>query len=211
MDPQQEAVTRLESLVSRGGRSVLSATHCQEMIELTALVPGRIRAVAESLAGQRSACGLDALLQLPANVPGVVEGAFQVFAIGVTRQHVDGSRCPAMLAIDFRTSRARNFSELLDRAARVFGSDLERLRIVDQIFYRIAIFEGPGTLAGRVASKAADLHWLHARLAKLKGTRLWLNGWCFADTGPLRPAAHVHLVRAWMGWASQQVHTRSQT
>lgn len=209
MDPRQEALSELETLLSRGKKQPLDGSACQRMVELTGLAPGRVRHVADVLASQRSSPGVDALLGLSANVPGVVEGVYQAFAHGVCRRRSADDSCPAMLAIDFRSSRAKNFVDILERATAVFGRDLERLRVADRLHYRVALFEGRGTLAGRAASRAQDLLWLQTRLAKLRGSRLWVNGWRFDELGPLRPPAHIHLLRAWLSWAAKQVQTRS--
>jgi hypothetical protein len=72
----------------------------------------------------------------------------------------------------------------------------------------VSLREGPGTFAGQVAARSQDVQWLHGRLGRLRGTRLWLNGWCFPVDGAWRAPIQVHLVRAWLSWAAGQTQTR---
>jgi hypothetical protein len=132
---------------------------------------------------------------------------FQALAHGVVRCRRDGSPCNHMVALDFRHSRARDFSGLLARARMMCGPAFERLLVEGRTHYRFSLRAGRGTLAGRVAAAAHDLQWLHRRLSRLRGTRLWLNGWCFTAEGAIRPAVQTHLVTAWLGWAAQQTNT----
>lgn len=207
-DPRSEAAQALEQLLARARRGPLPASDCQRMVEHVGLVPGRLRAVALALSAQRDAASIEALLLLPPHVPGVVEGIHGALLAGVTRTRRDGQPCPHLLAIDFRRSRAKSFSELLHRAQEVFGSELERLDVGGQPCFRVSVHEGPGTFAGRVAARAQDIQWLHGRLGRLRGTRLWLNGWCFPVDGPWRAPVQVHLVRAWLSWAAGRTETR---
>jgi len=207
MDPRQEAVTQLDGLLASAASSSLSAETCMRMVELVGLAPGRMRRVAETLAAQRSYPAMEALTQLPTHIPGVVEGMYQALAHGVVRCRLDGSPCNHMIALDFRHSRARDFPSLLTRARATSGPALERLLVEGRTHYRFSLRAGRGTLAGRVAAAAHDLQWLHRRLSRLRGTRLWLNGWCFTSEGPVRPAVQTHLVAAWLGWAARQTHT----
>ena len=101
-----------------------------------------------------------------------------------------------------------SFAALVQRARQVFGTGFERLDVGGQPHYRVSLREGRGTLAGRVAATAQDVQWLHGRLGRLKGTRLWLNGWCFPVDGPWRAPVQVHLVRAWLSWAAGRTDTR---
>jgi hypothetical protein len=207
MDPRQEALTRLDGLLAGAANAPLSADACMQMVELVALVPGRLRRVAETLAAQRSYPAMEALIQLPTHVPGVVEGMYQALAHGVARCRLDGSPCNHMIAIDFRHSRARDFASLLTRARAMSGPAFEQLLVEGRTHYRFSLRAGRGTLAGRVAAAAHDLQWLHRRLSRLRGTRLWLNGWCFTAEGAVRPAVQTHLVAGWLGWAARQTHT----
>lgn len=208
IDRRTEAAQALEQLLARARRSALPAEDCQRLVEHVALVPGRLRQVAHALSAQRDPASVDALLQLPPHVPGVVEGVHAAILLGVTRRRRDGQPCPAQLALDFRRSRARAFEEALARAHQVFGPDLERLDVDGQPCFRVTVTEGRGTLAGRVAVIAQDVQWLHARLGRLRGTRLWLGGWCFPVDGPWRAPIQVHLVRAWLQWAASRTETR---
>lgn len=208
-DPRTTAMQTLGSLLAKAGRTGCSAGECQQMVELVAVVPGWIKRVAHALSAQRSAPGVEGLRRLPPGVPGVVEGLHHAFASGVTRVRLDGSAAPAMLAVDFRRSRARTFADILARAQAVFGEGFETFRIGTELRYRFGLQATRGTLAGQAAAASVDLGWLHARLAKLKGTRLWLNGWPFDPHGPFSGNIQVHLLRAWLSWASTQTTTRA--
>lgn len=208
-DPRTEALQTLEGLLARAGRESLDAQACATMVELTGLVPGRIKPVAHALSAQRSAPAVDALRRMQPGVPGVVEGLYQAFAHGVVRARPDGSEAPAMLALDFRRSRSRGFEDLLDRARAVFGDAFEVLRVGGKVHYRVSLFGGRGTLAGRAAAIANDVGWLHTKLARLKGTRLWINGWDFASDGAFKAPVQTHLVGGWLAWAATQTQTVS--
>jgi hypothetical protein len=207
-DPRSAAAQALELLLSRARRAPLSAEDCQRLVEHCGHVPGRLRQVALALSAQRDAAAVDALLQLAPHVPGVVEGVYAALATGVTRRRHDGQPGPARLALDFRRSRAKGFAAALARAQQAFGPDFERLDVDGQPCFRVSLRDGRGTLAGRVASVAQDVQWLHQRLGRHKGTRLWLNGWCLPVDGPWRAPIQVHLVRAWLAWAAGQTETR---
>lgn len=210
-DPRAEAVAIVDRLLSRARRQPLSASEAESLVTAVGMVPGRLRPTVAALSAQRDAVAVDALLRLPPQVPGAVEGIYGALSLGVTRRGYDGQPGQSLLAIDFRRSRARAFAELLARAHRVFGDRFERLDIGGQPHYRFGIFEGPGTFAGRVAAKAQDITWLHAKLGRLRGTRLWLNGWCFAGDGPWRTPIQAHFLRAWLTWAASQTTTVAPT
>jgi hypothetical protein len=91
----------------------------------------------------------------------------------------------------------------------VFPQELEHLSVSGHDHWRVGIAEGRGTLAGRTSALAADLQWLHRRLSRLRGTRLWLNGWCLQEEGasPVSAAVQAHLLQAWLAWAATQTHT----
>ena len=205
-DPGTQALEALGPLLARKS---LSYVECHRMVDLVQRVPGYIKRVAHALSAQRSAGGVDGLLRLPHGVPGVVEGLYQAFAHGVARRRVDGTPAPPTIAIDFKRSRAKSFDELLERARAVFGDGFQTLRVGKAIHHRFGLYGARGTLAGRAAAIAHDLQWLHSRLSRLKGTRLWLNGWSFPAEGPLKSAIQVHLVRAWLSWAATQTQTRT--
>lgn len=209
-DPRLEAQQTLDSLLSRAKKEALDAVACDAMLERVALVPGYVKAVAHALSAQRSAPAVEALRCMPPNVPGVVEGLYQAFYHGVTRRRIDGSSCEPMLAIDFRRSRSKGMEQVIERAQAVFAESFEALRVSGNIVYRFGIFGTRGTLAGRAAAMAQDLKWLHGRLGRLKGTRLWINGWCFETDGPFRAPVQVHLVHAWLSWAATQIETRGR-
>jgi len=206
-DPRERALLTAQRLLDLARRRALSAAECFELVEAVGLVPGLLRPTVQVLSCQRDGAAVDALLSLPSGVPGLVEALYGAFAAGAMRTRTDGAPTVAMLAMDFRRSRSAAFDEALARAAAVFGDGLERLEVEDRVHYRFAIDARRGTLAGRAAAIALDVQWLHGRLSKLKGSRLWLNGWCFDDLGTIRPPVQIHLVRGWLGWAARQVHT----
>ncbi len=208
-DPRAEALQTLDALLARASREPLDAHACAQMVELSAMVPGWIKRVAHALSAQRTSAGVDALRRMPPGVPGVVEGLYQAFSRGVVRICANGHQAPAMLAIEFRRSRSRGFEDLLQRAAAVFSDGFEVMRVGGKVHYRIAVFGGRGTLAGRAAAVSNDLTWLHSKLARLRGTGLWLNGWCFDADSPFKAPVQAHLVGAWLGWAATQTQTIS--
>lgn len=208
-DPRAEAMQTLEGLLARADREPLDAHACARMVELSGLVPGWIKRVAHALSAQRSSAAVDALRRMQPGVPGVVEGLYQAFAHGVVKTRADGSDAPVMLSLDFRRSRSKGFEDLLERAQAVFGDGFEVLTIRNKLHYRIGLFGGRGTLAGRAAAISHDLTWLHGKLARLKGTRLWLNGWGFESSGAFKAPVQAHLVGGWLSWAATQTHTIS--
>lgn len=206
--PIEHAVADATTLIARAGRAPLCAEECGRLVgHVLAAAPGLLRPAAHALSAQRDAAAVDALLRLPGTVPGVVEGIYGAVSHGIVRRRQDGTPCPAMLAIDFRRSRAKSFALIFERARRVFGPGLEPLLAGTQPHFRFALKQGRGTLAGRVSAATVDVQWLHARLGRLKGTRLWLNGWRFDADGSIRAAAQVHLVRGWLSWAASQTET----
>lgn len=120
-----------------------------------------------------------------------------------------GPLAPVSLALEFRPSRARPFPDLLRRAQRLADdpSDalrLDALRVGDRVRYRLSFWPAelePRPRAATARAAAPDLVLLHARLSRLRGTRLWLNGFALDSDGPVSPAAQAHLLRAWMTWS----------
>ncbi len=206
-DPRQQALAFASSWLETAKGRALEADECMLLVDAVRLVPGLLRPTVQALSVQRDAAAVDALLSLPAQVPGVVEGLFGAFGHGVTRHRFDGSPGVPMLALDFRRGRTPAFAEIVERAHHVFGDGFVLLDVDGVLFHRIALDGRRGTLGGRAAAIAHDVAWLHGKLSRWKGTRLWLNGWCFAEPGPIRPAAQIHLVRAWLGWAARQLAT----
>jgi len=177
-------------------------------VALVARVPGRLRTVVAALAAAGSPVAVAALLGLP-QVPGALEAVARALARGLTRALPDSMATPVFFALDFRGSRARPFPDLL-RRAQLLAADpsgalrLDVLRVDDRPAYRLSFW--PDTLAPRpraalARSCAADLALLHGRLARLRGTRLWLSGFCFDHEGPISVAAQGHLLRAWLTWS----------
>jgi hypothetical protein len=206
---------RTEALLDRARVRALPPAEVDELVSALPFVPGRARAIALALAQQRDAAAVEGLRRMTPGIPGVVEGLYQALAAGVARLSPAGAPVVRALALEFRPSRARGFPALLERARATFEDDLELLQLPGpprgsaNLLYRARVREGGGTLAGRTAAIAADLTWMHARLARWRGTRVWLNGWPFASEGPWPAPVQAHLVRAWLTWASHQVHTRS--
>jgi hypothetical protein len=200
------ALAQLDALLLHARTNPLDASACATLVELSATLPGRRARVVEALRRQRDPVALDALLALPSRTPGVVEGVFAGLRHGVARPRADGSAFPRMLALEFRSSKARRFPTLVERASAAFGARLERLRVADSLVYRFAIFEradAPG-LRELIGPLALDIESIHRDLLRVRGVRLWLNGWCFDDGSPLRPPIRVPLLRGWLDWATSQ-------
>ena len=194
------ALALLDTLLGRP--EPLDASECLSLVDALGEVPGRSRRVVERLASQRDAAALDALLRLPSGTAGVVEGSFAGFRRGVARTRVDGRRAERMLSIEFRQSEARRFGALLERAELAFAAQLEHLQ-ADVPVYRVALFEDP-SLRRRARELALELEALHRSLLRLRGVRVWINGWRVDDASPLRPPSRVALLRAWLDWASAE-------
>ncbi|KIG16321.1 hypothetical protein DB30_04781 [Enhygromyxa salina] len=199
-EQRQAALTELDALLSLATTGPLDAAACQRVLELSVLVPGRMRRIVNALGQQRDAAAVDVLLALPTGTPGVVEAVFAAIRHGVARERPDRVVYPRMLALEFRSSNARRFPLLLERAVAAFGDDLERIRVEGRLRYRLALIEqdpaAPQLLA-RVAPLELDIESLHRDLARLRGVRLWLNGWRFDDHSNLPPPSRAPLLRAW--------------
>ena len=203
LEQRQVALTQLDALLSLASTGPLDAAACQHMVELCPLVPGRLRRVVDALGHQRDAAAVDALLELPAGTRGVVEALFAAMRHGVARRRPDGEVCPRMLALEFRSSSARRFPRLLERAVAAFGTELERIRVESRLHYRLALVEQPPpapSLRARATPLELDIQSLHRDLARLRGVRLWLNGWSFDDRGNLPPPTRAPLLRGWFEW-----------
>lgn len=130
---------------------------------------------------------------------------------------------PRVLALDFRSSRTRSFPELVRRAQAVADqargcAEFTALAVhgapgghhsapPGPHHYRLSFWTDRATTATVAATLRAvhlDLTWLHARLVRLRGTRLWLSGWSFSDDHPIGPAAQAHLLQAWLRCAEQE-------
>lgn len=174
------------------------------MIELAPAVPGRMRRIVETLGRQGDAAAVEALLELPSGAPGIVEALFGAVRRGVVRRGVDGHEFPHMLALEFRSSKSRRFPVLLAHASAAFGPKLERIRVGARLHYRVALIESQdGPLREQAGPIELDVEHLHRELARLRGARLWLNGWCFDDGSNIAPKIRAPLLRAWFQWASQ--------
>jgi hypothetical protein len=202
LDPQ---LTELDGILALARTGPLPRDACRRLVELAAAVPGRARRIVEALARQCDAVAVDALLELPSATPGVIEGLFAALRHGVVRRAADGHEFPHMLALEFRSSTSRRFPSLLARASAAFGPELERIRIDGTLHYRFALFEPSAherrsSLRELAAPVELDVEQLHRDLARLRGVRLWLNGWCFDDRRDIAPRARSPLLRAWFEW-----------
>jgi hypothetical protein len=190
---------------------------CLRLAALAAQVPGRQRAVAAALAQLASAGAVVALRGLPPAAPGVLDALLRCFSRGVgspLHAPVPGDipvpgEAP-LLALDFRGSKARGFPDLVARgqaiAARSGAAEFAALVVDGRPHYRLTFWTGRATAAALAAQLRAahlDLAWLHGRLARLRGSRLWLGGWRFDADDPLGPAAQAHLLQAWLRHAEQ--------
>lgn len=203
-------IAALDALLGRA--EPLDASECLMLVEALHEAPGRARRVVERLAAQRDAASVEALLRLPTGTSGVVEGLFAALRRGVARTRVDGQAGERMVAIEFRRSDARRFAPLLERTEAAFGGELEHLRSPSERgpIYRVALFErrpARPSLRRRVSERALELEYLHRSLLRLRGVRVWINGWSFDDHSSLRPPARVPLLRAWLDWASASSST----
>ncbi len=204
-DQATRALEQLDELLARAATTRLDADACVRLVELSAALPGRRARVVEALRRQRDPAALDALLELPTQTPGVVEAMFAGLRHGVARPRADGSVYPRMLALEFRSSKAGRFPALVERATAAFGARLERLRVADTLHYRFALFERPdASFPAAVRPLALDIEGIHRDLLRLRGVRLWLNGWCFDDRSALRPPVRVPLLRGWLDWATSE-------
>jgi hypothetical protein len=208
---RRQALQELDGLLSR---PTLRPAHCRTLVTLVELVPGRRADVARCLAqemtrkqGPEVSAILACILELPSELPGVSESVTHAVRRGISRLRPDGTPCPAMLAIDFPASRTRDLPELVDRARR-FAAHTEtrfdslRLRStkrsrVGRSCFRLWLSESEA-LGRSLRTAAGHLTYLHRRLVRLKGTRLWIDGWCFQQDDPLRPAVQAYLVQAWI-------------
>jgi hypothetical protein len=213
LDPRRAALTELDGMLALARTGTLPADGCRRLLELAPEVPGRARQIVDALARQCDAAAVDALLELPPHTPGIIEGLFAALRHGVVRRSDDGHEFPHMLALEFRSSPSRRFPALLARASAAFGSELERIRVDGRLHYRFVLIEqlannqlladAGASLRERATPVELDIEQLHRDLARLKGVRLWLNGWCFDDRSKLATRARTPLLRAWFEW----VHT----
>lgn len=207
-----DALAELDALLARDR---LDDAACLRLAALAPRVPGRLRAVVAALAACPAPAALDALLTVP-QVPGALEALARAFAGGRTRTFTgpDGRpvAAPVVLALDFRGSRARPFPDLL-RRAELLAADpdgavrLEALRVDGRPHWRLSFWPDelpPRRRAARARALEPDLALLHGRLARLRGARLWLSGFCLPADGPVSPAAQAHLLRAWLAWSRGQ-------
>lgn len=211
-----EALRALDALLAA---DPLPDHACARLVALAAQVPGRGRQVAAALGRAATSAAVDALLALPPATPGALEALLRCFAGGVRRDMATGPGlpghdpeaspqvplpAPSLLALDFRGSRASRFPELVRRAqalGQAPGATFEALDFDGKRRYRLAFWPErapPRVFTAALRAGHLDLVWLHTRLARLQGSRLWLSGWCFASDGPHTPAIQAHLLQAWL-------------
>lgn len=205
-----QALVELDGLLALAELEALGARSCRRLVELVAMAPGRTRRVVSRLSSQRDAAAVDALLALPPATSGVVEGLFRALRAGVRRCFAD-RWAPHMLALEFPTSTSKRFPVVRERAIAGFGAGLERLEVAGKLRYRVAVFPARvGVDAGsagarrRLAAWAFELEGLLRDLRRLRGVRLWLNGWRFDDDAPVAATARLALMRAWFEWAQAE-------
>jgi hypothetical protein len=200
-----DSVETIDALLER--TEPLDVGECLSLVEGLNRAPGRARRVVDRLAGQRDAAAVEALLRLPTGTRGVVEGVFAALRRGVARSRVDGHAGERMLAIEFRRSEAKRFAALLERTEAAFPNALEHLHGPQGPIHRVSLFERRPlrpSLRRRAREHAHELEHLHRSLLRLRGVRVWINGWSFDDRSSLRPPARVALLRAWLDWASAE-------
>jgi len=209
--PPDHALAELDALLA----SALDDDACPRLAALAMQVPGRQRQVAAALGQHATAAAVAALRALPPAAPGVLDALLRCFGRGVAAAHEAGpGDSPATgsprVALDFRGSRARGFPDLVARgqaiATRCSAAEFVALALAGRPHYRLTFWTGRGpaaALAAQLRAAHLDLVWLHGRLARLRGTRLWLGGWRFDADDPLGPAVQAHLLQAWLRHAEQ--------
>ena len=210
--PAPALVAELDALLAALalGRPLDGPGHAR-LIALALRVPGRQRLVTAALGHLASPDAVLALRALPPTAPGVLDALRRCFAHGAAHPPVPEDSSPRpLVALDFRGSRARGFPDLVARAqaiaARSPAADLDPLDLDGRRHYRLTFWTGRGpaaALAAQLRAAHLDLVWLHGRLARLRGTRLWLGGWRFDADDPLGPAVQAHLLQAWLNHAEQ--------
>lgn len=186
-------------------REPLDAEGCGRIAALAHGIPGRRREACELLSTLEPNAPLlnvkgAALLDLPPETPGRIEAVYRLLRLGARRPRIDGGIAPAMLALEFRRSRAADFTELLSQCAEHFAEQLERLELKGRLTYRVRV--DPLGAARGGPELQARWRWVHAKAYKRAGTRMWINGWSFDREGPLSLQAQPHLAAAWFDWAS---------
>ena len=200
--PPERALAELNVLLARA----LDDDACARLAALAVQVPGRQRMITTALGQHATAAAVVALRALPPAAPGVLDALLRCFGRGVASVYVAGPAPEApLLALDFRGSRARGFPDLVARgqaiAARCDAAEFVALAIAGRPHYRLTFWTGRGPAAALAAGLRAaqlDLVWLHGRLVRLRGSRLWLGGWRFDADDPLGPAVQAHLLQAWL-------------
>ncbi len=177
---------------------------CERLVRLAGRFPGRQRQVITALSQAHHGPALDALRDFPPAAPGVLEGLYHGIRHGISRE-IDGRPSPEHLALEFCHSRAKAFPDLLAHVDSAFPEHIERLELAGKRWYRLAIWAEPKRRLVRqlLRERGSDLVYFHGRLARLRQTRLWLNGWSFESDGPWTAPHQVHLVQAWIEHASR--------
>lgn len=207
LPPPADALAELDALLARAPRDDADLARLAALAEH---VPGRARDVVAALDAAGTGAALDALLGL-ARAPGAETALARAVARGVTRRMPGGAASPVFLALEFRSSRAAAFPALVRRAQHLAADPtgavtLEVLRVDDRPRYRLAVW--PERLDARarraLARHGADLGHLHAHLLRLRGARLWLNGFCMPEGGPVPPPVQARLLGAFLTWLNRQ-------
>lgn len=220
MTGAHDPVAELDALLAAGRAHGFDWTDAHRCVDLLDFVPGRTAVVARALDDALDASSLDALWRLPPDVPGVLEGAHRGIRRGLSRpwpmrgseRPVEGLAmrfAPRRLAIDFPASRARHFPATLARAHESLGAGatpldaplrtrLEALEVGRKRHYRACVDLSPQTtLSDQKGDVAVEFEQLRGNLARLKGVRLWINGWQVGARVPVPDRARALLVAAW--------------
>jgi hypothetical protein len=201
------ALAELDALLA--GPGPLADLACTRLAALALQAPGRQRAVTAALARTASTAAIAALRGLPSATPGLLEALVACFTRGRPRlEPVPGDMPAPLLALEFRGSRARGFPDLVARAQAIAATcpaaEFAALDLDARRHYRLTFWPDrspTAALAVQLRAAVPDLAWLHGRLVRLRGSRLWLAGWRFDADDPLGPAAQARLLHVWLhGW-----------
>ena len=183
----------------------LDVEACARAVELAARVPGWRRQLCAALSATPSDEAAAALLKLPREVPGRIEGIYRAIRRGARRPR-PGGHAPSMLAFEFRRSRAADFEQVLAVIADHLSGQLEHLHVDHKARFRFRI--DPLFAARGAAGLQSQLEWIQPRLSKRAGTRMWINGWAFDQDGPVSVHSHGPMMSAWLDWARGSAQTR---
>ena len=130
----------------------------------------------------------------------MVEGTYRGLKQGLVRTWPNGESgvefsAPRRLALEFPRSRARRFPELLARTQAMANrgeAELVALDVSGRRRYRLLIVPTQAT------ATAGEARWVHAACDRLKGVRVWFNGWPVDTDGPWSLRTRQLLLDAWL-------------